>query len=78
MYEKIYSSVKNIYVYFKFMSFFFSESILCDNSKIQAYEGSYKNQVDDAAYNAAKAIKNLVSNLSKSDLVIVLCSGIYI
>ncbi|GFO44996.1 glycerate kinase [Plakobranchus ocellatus] len=48
---------------------------LRNTTKIQIYEGSSRTEADEASYNAAKAIHNLVSKLTEKDLLIVLCSG---
>ncbi|RUS80655.1 hypothetical protein EGW08_011605 [Elysia chlorotica] len=49
--------------------------LLKSSSKIQIYEGGIGTEVDETCYNAANAIRNLVSKLTEKDLLIVLCSG---
>ena len=56
---------------------FNSNAMLSPSSKIQMYESAVDNRVDETAFNAAKAIRSLVSNLTEKDVVIVLCSGMY-
>ncbi|KAH9518898.1 hypothetical protein Btru_008602 [Bulinus truncatus] len=51
------------------------EIYLAARTKIQVYEVGDNYIVDEAGYNASKAIHRLVSNLTKTDVLIVLCSA---
>lgn len=53
----------------------FSDRFLSLKTKLQVYEVAENNVIDEAGHNASKAIHRLVSNLTESDVLIVLCTG---
>lgn len=52
-----------------------SHLLLKENSRIKVMEGAKHNLPDSDAHNAAEGIKQLASELTENDLLLVLISG---
>ncbi|KAI8781617.1 glycerate kinase [Biomphalaria glabrata] len=52
-----------------------NDRFLSLKTKLQVYEVAENNVIDEAGHNASKAIHRLVSNLTESDVLIVLCTA---
>lgn len=59
----------------EFFYFYSSHLLLKENSRIKVMEGANHNLPDDDAQRAAEGIKQLASELTEKDLLLVLISG---